>query len=115
MRSPRWILQVACCSATTWLPFVPNPRPTSIASATRSLAIDDFSVFDANDAIRVFGDRIAVGDDENCSAVFSMILEEREILLLRRGAAVTGGLVGEGNGRLGSRRDGEPRARRFAT
>src|SRR6266446_6431005 len=104
MRSPRWILHFACCSATTSLPFVPNTRPTSIASATRSLAIDDLSVLDAYDAIRVLGDRVAVGDDEDRSAVLSMVLEEREDLLLCSGVDFTGGLVSDDNWRLGSER-----------
>src|ERR1700674_19227 len=114
MRSPRWILHVACCSATTWLPFVPNTRPASIASASKS-GIYDFSVLDAYDAISVFGDRFAVGDDENCSAVFSMVLEEREDLLLSRGVDFTGRLVGDENRGLGCERDGQTCARCFAT
>src|SRR5260370_36240723 len=115
MRSPRWILHVACCSATTSLPVVPNTLPTSIASATRSLGIYDFSVLDAYDAIRVFGDRVTMRNDEDCSTVLSMILEEREDLLLRLGVDFTGRLIGDKYGRLGGERHRRPRARCFAT
>src|SRR5258706_15954759 len=114
MRSPRWMLHVAFCSATSSLPLVPNPRPTSIASATRSLAIDDLSVLDAYDAVRVFGDRVAMCNDEDRSTVLSMILEEREDLLLRLGVDFTGRLVGDQNGRLGAERHGQTRARCLA-
>ena len=62
----------------------------------------------------MFGDRFAVGNDENRAAALSMVLEERKDLLLRRGVDFTGGLVGNENRRLGSERDGKAGARCFS-
>src|ERR1700724_2239809 len=82
MRSPRRILQVACCRATTRLSSSPNTRLTSVASASTS-AIYDLPVLQPNNPIGSPGDRLAVRHDENRSAGLPVLLEQREDPLLR--------------------------------